>query len=199
MGQQDPPDGFFNSLYEGVPPWDIGRAQKEFIRLAQAGEIQGSVLDVGCGTGENALYLASLGHEAWGIDSSPKAIQKAQAKAQQRGLKVNFLVSDALLLQSLGRTFGTVIDSGLFHTFSDEEREKFAKSLDAVLRPSGTYYMLCFSEHEPGEFGPRRVTQAEIRATFSAGWRINYIREATMESNVDPAGIRAWLASITRL
>lgn len=188
----------FNPAYAGTPPWDIGRPQKEIMRLAEAGEIQGSVLDVGCGTGENVLYLAGLGYEAWGIDGAATAIEKAKAKAAQRGLKANFLVADALDLQRLGRTFDTVIDTGLFHVFSDEERPLFADSLATVLRPGGTYYMLCFSEREPGSWGPRRVTQAEIRATFSQGWRINAIRQATFEIN-QPGEARAWLSSITRL
>ncbi len=188
----------FNPAYAGTPPWDIGRPQKEIMRLAEAGEIQGIVLDVGCGTGENVLYLAGLGYEAWGIDRAATAIEKAKAKAAQRGLKANFLVADALDLQRLGRTFDTVIDTGLFHVFSDEERPLFADSLATVLRPGGTYYMLCFSEREPGSWGPRRVTQAEIRATFSQGWRINAIRQATFEIN-QPGEARAWLSSITRL
>jgi len=190
---------FFNLMYIGVPPWDIGRPQREIVRLAEGGEVRGDVLDVGCGAGDNALYLASRGHEVWGIDISPRAIKKAKAKAKQHGLKVTFLVHDALELESLGRTFDTLIDSGLFHVFTDEERLVFTRSLRGVLRPGGTYFMLCFSEHEPDYGGPRRVTQAEIRATFSEGWKINYIREARLESNVHADGAMAWLSSITRM
>ncbi len=188
---------FFNSAYKGIPPWDIGRPQKEFIRLAEEGEISGRVLDVGCGTGENALYLASLGFEVWGIDAAPSAIKKAKENADEHGVTVNFLVSDALKLQSLRTKFDTVIDCGLFHVFSDEERPIFAASLSFVLFPGGKYFMLCFSEHEPGSCGPRRVTQAEIRATFGKGWKINYIREAEFETMFGP--VKAWLSSITRL
>jgi cyclopropane fatty-acyl-phospholipid synthase-like methyltransferase len=187
----------FNSAYTGTPPWDIGRPQIEFVHLVKANEIQGSVLDVGCGTGEHSLYLAELDHEVWGVDSAPAAINKAMAKAQGRGLEVNYLLHDAIQLKSLGRTFDTVIDCGLFHTFSDEERPIFAKNLSTVLRPGGTYYMLCFSEHETGPGGPRRVSQAEIRDTFQEGWKINCIRDARFESNIHADGARAWLSSIT--
>ncbi|MGZ4902783.1 MAG: class I SAM-dependent methyltransferase, partial [Halobacteriota archaeon] len=167
---------FFSSVYEGTPPWDIGHPQREFVQLEEADEIKGSVLDVGCGTGENALYLAERGHEVWGVDFTPRAIEKARDKAAQRHLNVTFLVGDALQLGALGRDFDTVIDSGLFHTLSDEERPLFANSLADVLRREGTYFMLCFSELEPGSYGPRRVTQAEIRETFAHGWHIKYIR-----------------------
>jgi 2-polyprenyl-3-methyl-5-hydroxy-6-metoxy-1,4-benzoquinol methylase len=190
---------FFNSAYEGVPPWDIGRPQKEIIRLAEDGEIKGRVLDAGCGTGENSLYLAHLGFEVWGIDSAPSAIKKAKEKAKKRGITVNFFVSEALELQSLKNKFDTIIDCGLFHVFSDKERPIFAASLSSTLYPGGTYFMLCFSEHEPGSYGPRRVTQAEIHATFGKGWKINYIREAELETTFGAEGVKAWLSSITRL
>ena len=190
---------FFNSAYKGIPPWDIGRPQKEFIQLAQAGEISGRVLDVGCGTGENALYLAHLGLEVWGIDAAPFAIKKAKENAKKRRITVNFLVSDALKLQSLQARCDTVIDCGLFHVFTDEERPVFAASLSSALYPGGRYFMLCFSEYEPGSYGPRRVTQAEIRATFSKGWKIDYIREAEFETRFGAESVKAWLSSITRL
>ncbi len=190
---------FFDSAYEGIPPWDIGRPQREIIRLAEEREIIGGVLDVGCGSGENALYLAHLGFEVWGIDAALSAIKKAREKAKERGIKVKFLVGDALRLQSIQNKFDTVIDCGLFHVFTDEERPIFAASLSSVLIPGGRYFMLCFSEHEPGSFGPRRVTQAEIRATFNKGWKINYIREAEFETMSGTEGVKAWLSSITRL
>ncbi|MGZ4906520.1 MAG: class I SAM-dependent methyltransferase [Halobacteriota archaeon] len=189
---------FFSSVYEGTPPWDIGHPQREFVQLEEADEIKGSVLDVGCGTGENALYLAERGHEVWGVDFTPRAIEKARDKAAQYHLNVTFLVGDALQLGALGRDFDTVIDSGLFHTLSDEERPLFANSLADVLRREGTYFMLCFSELEPGSYGPRRVTQAEIRETFAHGWHIKYIRPAYMESWRQLEGIHAWLSSITK-
>ncbi len=190
---------FFNSAYEGIPPWDIGRPQKEFIQLAADGEISGRVLDAGCGTGENALYLAHLGFEVWGIDAAPSAIKKGKEKAKERGITVNYLVSDALKLQLLQNKFDTVIDCGLFHVFSDEERPIFAASLFSALYPGGKYFMLCFSEREPGTYGPRRVTQAEIRAAFSKGWKINYIREAVLETTFGSEGVKAWLSSISSL
>ncbi|HXY87047.1 MAG TPA: class I SAM-dependent methyltransferase [Candidatus Acidoferrales bacterium] len=140
---------FFESVYHGEPPWDIGLPQKEYIQLEQAGEIVGSVLDVGCGTGENALYLAAQGHEVWGIDFTPTAIQKAQEKAAQRNLHVTFLMLNVLELHTLERTFETVIDSGLFHSLSHEERPLFVDNLAAVIRRGGTYFMLCFSELTP--------------------------------------------------
>ena len=172
--------------------------QKEFVGLARNGEITGSVLDIGCGTGEHALFFAEEGHEVWGIDSAPRAIEKAWVKAGQRGLRVHFLVLDALHLSRLGRTFDTATDSGLFHTLSDEDRPLFVQNLATVLPTGGNYFMLCFSEEEPGGYGPRRITQQEIRETFRDGWSIRYIRPAVFESRTRAEGPRAWLSSITK-
>jgi cyclopropane fatty-acyl-phospholipid synthase-like methyltransferase len=188
---------FFDQAYLGIPPWDIGRAQPPLVELAEAGKLHSPVLDVGCGTGENALYLAGRGLDVTGIDAAPRAIAKARQKAEQRGMKVDFEVVDALTLSSLGRTFRTAIDSGLFHVFSDNERPVFARELHAVLQLGGTYYLMCFSEYQPGDWGPRRVTQAEIRETFSDGWEVGPIRSAGFETNLGPAA--AWLASVRRL
>ena len=189
---------FFDSAYKGTPPWDIGRPQKEFVELVRRGELTGSVLDIGCGTGEHALFFADEGYEVWGIDSAPLAIQKAREKAEGRGLQVHFLVLDALDLSRLNRTFDTATDSGLFHTLSDEDRPVFVDNLAAVLSPGGKYFMLCFSELEPGGYGPRRIAQQEIRESFQNGWVVNYIRPAVFESRTRFQGPRAWLSSISK-
>ncbi|WP_332449752.1 class I SAM-dependent methyltransferase [Methanoculleus sp.] len=190
---------FFDTVYRGTPPWDIGRPQKAFVDLAAAGEVTGSVLDVGCGTGEHALFFAGEGHEAVGIDTSPLAIRKAEEKAAARGLQAQFLVWSALDLAGLERTFDTVIDSGFFHVLSDEDRPVFVKSLAAVLAPGGKYLMLCFGDQNPGDYPlPRRIREREIRETFLDGWRINFIRLAVFENAIQPEGHHAWLASISR-
>jgi cyclopropane fatty-acyl-phospholipid synthase-like methyltransferase len=190
---------FFDSAYQGTPPWDIGRPQKEFIELVRRGEITGSVLDIGCGTGEHALFFAAEGYDVWGVDSSPRAIGKAQEKAAVRGLSVHFLVLDARELFRLNRKFDTATDSGLFHTLSNEDRPIFVDNLAAVLSPDGTYFMLCFSDLEPGGYGPRRITKREIQDSFCDGWSINYIRQAVFESRTRAEGPRAWLSSISKI
>ena len=189
---------FFDSAYKGRPPWDIGRPQAEFVGLVRRGEINGSVLDIGCGTGEHALFFAGEGYDVWGIDSAPLAIQKAQKKADERGLTVHFLVMDIRDLSLLDRKFDTVTDSGFFHTLSDEDRNVFVGNLAAILSPAGKYFMLCFSELEPGGYGPRRVTRQEIHDSFSQGWTINYIRPAVFESHTRTGGSRAWFSSISK-
>ena len=188
----------FDSAYLGVPPWDIGKPQSEIVRLEQDGRLRGSVLDCGCGTGENALYLASRGHEVWGIDASPNAIRKAEAKAKERGIAVKFLTTDALDLGRLGRTFDAVIDCGLFHVFSDLDRDRYVASLAAVTAPGAKLFVLCFSDLQPGDQGPRRVSKAEIRQAFEKGWRVQNIRAAGLETNMGKKPVKAWLSEIIR-
>jgi len=188
----------FEEAYLSLPPWDIGRPQGEIIRLAEEGEIRGVVLDAGCGTGENALFLSDLGYEVTGIDAAGAAIRKAKQKSMGRKVPAVFLEWDVLEIYGLGKRFDTVIDCGLFHVFSDEERPLYVEGLSMVLVPGGTFRMLCFSEMEPGDWGPRRVTQREIREAFDRGWRVDSIREARFETNLGPEGCRAWLSSITR-
>lgn len=190
----------FESLYNlGTPPWDIGRPQGAFQRLADAGALQGRVLDVGCGTGEHTLLAARLGLDATGVDLAKNALHRAGDKARERGLRARFLPWDALQLTALGERFDTALDCGLFHVFEDADRPRFVEGLGAVMAPGGRYFMLCFSDRQPGEAGPRRVTQAELKACFSNGWRVDSIEPAIIELHQNPVGAQSWLASFTRL
>jgi cyclopropane fatty-acyl-phospholipid synthase-like methyltransferase len=189
---------FFNEAYKGTPPWDVGRPQAEFVKIAREGQIYGRVLDIGCGTGENAIFFAGLGLEVCGLDAAPLAIQKARKKALERGAKVEFILGDALHLDKLKQRFDTITDCGLFHTFTDEDRQAFVNSLETTLNKSGTYFMLCFSDKEPTAWGgPRRVSKQEITETFKTDWKINYIREAKFSTTLHDNGGNAWLSSMT--
>ena len=189
----------WNTVYEGSPPWDIGRPQPNFVELADAGKFQGRVLDVGCGTGEHVMLAASHGAEAMGVDVAELAIERARAKAQQRGISATFEVGDVLHLDRLRRQFDVITDSGVFHVFDHEERPVYVNSLRSALRPGGMYYLMCFSDRQPGDWGPRRVSQAELRAAFVDGWSIKSIKPALFAVTIDDNGAQAWLASIERI
>jgi SAM-dependent methyltransferase len=192
---------FFDNAYRdgGTPTWDVGRPQGALVRLARSGLIAGSVLDAGCGTGENALLLAAQGHPVLGVDFAAAAIERAAAKAADRGLPVEFLVADALDLAALGRTFDTVLDVGLFHTFSDAERPRYAASLGAALRPGGRVFLLCWSDRNPFGRGPRRISPGEIRETFGDGWWVEAVDPEWLETRLPEGRIHAWLARIARV
>ena len=183
------------------PPWDVGRPQPAFVRLADRGALRGHLLDAGCGTGENALLAAAHSADVVGVDVSPTAIARARAKAAERGLSARFEVADALHLSQLGLTFDTVIDSGLFHVFDDENRARYVASLASALRSGGSCYLMCFSDLQPGTFGPRRVRKDEIISAFSDGWSVTGIEadEFVVNRELGIATARAWLATIRRL
>lgn len=194
----------FESLYAGQPRWEIGRPQMAFINVAD--QIMGSILDSGCGTGENAFFFASRGHTVTGIDflSEPNSI--AKRKAAERGLSVTFLVMDALTLKDWPERFDNVIDSGLFHVFSDDDRRRYVEGLATVLRPHGRFCFLCFSDEEPGTQGPRRVSRKEIEAAFAEGWEIESIEPSRYEVRPDPkdasfsdGGPKAWFVVVRKL
>jgi 2-polyprenyl-3-methyl-5-hydroxy-6-metoxy-1,4-benzoquinol methylase len=105
----------FDAMYTATPPWDIGRPQPAFLKLARAGVLRGRVVDVGCGTGEHVLMAADLGLEATGIDLARAAIATAEGKARERGVTARFLIWNALQLEALNEQFDTVLDCGLFH------------------------------------------------------------------------------------
>ena len=192
-------DSEFDKAYtSGLPPWDIGKPQPAFVMLAQAGRITGKILDVGCGTGENTLYLCLRGLDVLGLDLSSVAIAQARTKAQARGVVARFEVGSALDLLSLGETFDTVIDSGLLHILSDADRARLGTALHAVLQPGGYLYLLAFNEHATWP-GPRRLTQAEIRTTFEQGWEVETISASRFEVVDGSGGAEAWLGSIRRL
>jgi cyclopropane fatty-acyl-phospholipid synthase-like methyltransferase len=196
------PAAGWDSAYEAGsrPPWDIGRPQPTFVRLADGGLLRGRVLDAGCGSGEHALLAAARGADVVGVDVSPRAIERARRKAGERGIAVRFEVADALRLGELGLTFDTVIDSGLFHVFDDADRARYVTSLASVLEPGGTCYLMCFSDRQPGTMGPRRVSQEELRAAFSDGWAVTSIVAEAFEVNpgLGTPTAQAWLATIRR-
>ena len=169
------------------------------MRLADAGKLRGHLLDVGCGTGEQVMLAASHGAEAMGVDVAELAIERARAKAQERGIRAMFEVGDVLHLERLGRQFDVITDSGVFHVFDDEERPVYVNSLRSALRLGGMYYLMCFSDRQPGDWGPRRVSQPELRAAFEDGWLIRSIDPAIFAVTIDDNGAQAWLATIERL
>jgi 2-polyprenyl-3-methyl-5-hydroxy-6-metoxy-1,4-benzoquinol methylase len=188
---------YFSRAYKSTPPWDIGHPQKVFKRLSEELKVNGRMLDVGCGTGENTLLFAKLGFEVIGIDYVNDAINEARYKAKKRGINAKFHIMNALELSKLKQKFEVVIDSGLFHTFSNLERTLFRTSLSKVLSVDGIYYMLCFSNIEPPGFGPRRIRKEEIYNTFNNNWNVISIKPEIFESTFGDS--HAWFAKIQYL
>ena len=191
----------WDASYRDAPaPWDIGRPQSAIVRLAGEGAFAGAVLDAGCGTGENALYVASLGLSVVGVDVATTAVSMAREKAATRGIDADFLVADALHLDRLGRAFETVLDCGLFHSFDSGEWPKYIASLASVTSRGGVLYVVCFSD-AGRDTGPHPVSQGELRTAFesSGGWRLASVSPARLETRIHAHGASAWLAKVERI
>ena len=191
----------FAGMYaEGIPPWQIDRPQPEVIQLIEQGKFESPVLDLGCGTGDNAIELARHGLVVKGLDAVPEALERARKKTEQAGLKQSpeFALGDALRLAESGLKARTLLDCALFHTFSDEERREYIRGLEEVLSPGGRLHILSFSELETRQPGPRRLSLSEITGSFGAGWRVEDSVRCRYWDRVRPDGAHAWRVSFVR-
>jgi len=188
------------SYRDGAAPWDIGQPQPAVVRLASAGRFSGAVLDAGCGTGENALHLGSLGLSVLGVDVAETALAIAREKARARGIKVEFVAVDVFKLGRSRRIFQTVLDCGLFHTFDADERPRYAASLGSVTEHNGTLYLLCFSDIGP-DIGPHPITREDLGAAFNPinGWNAAAIKPDRLRTRFHANGAPAWFATIRRI
>ncbi|RBQ15301.1 class I SAM-dependent methyltransferase [Spongiactinospora rosea] len=181
-------DSPLHAIYRDVVPWDIGGPQPVVVALEAEGAFRGEVLDVGCGLGDNTLFLAGRGHRVTALDVSPKAIERAGERARSLGLEITFVVTDAVTLRSLeGRAYDTVIDSALYHGLDPEQRRKYAAALHGVTAPGARLHIACFSDEVPREIlAPNRCSEQDIRRTLTdAGWSITRFDRATYTASPD--------------
>lgn len=183
------------------PPWVIEEPQPEVTRLIERQLVTGRLLDSGCGTGEHSLLAARHGAQVIGVDISSRAVDTARRKAASRGIDAEFACVDMLEPVPFDdAAFDTVLDSGVFHSFAGTDRQAYVDNLTRVTKPGGRLHLICFSELQPGEWGPRRVTQAEIRAAFAGVWSIETIEPAVYRLNKfhDTTEAKAWRALLLR-
>ena len=170
----------FDALYrgespaEGVPavtsvPWDTKAPKESVVALAGTGLIRGDVLDIGCGLGDNAIYLARHGHHVTGLDISPTALITAERRAADAGVDVTFAVADATELEGYAGAFDTIVDSGMFHCLDDDGKRSYAAAAHRAARPGARLLMSCFSDADPTrEEWPRPAVSEQPCATSSA-------------------------------
>jgi SAM-dependent methyltransferase len=201
--RQPPRERFGDYYATPKAPWDIGRPQRAFVEAADA--IGGRVLDSGCGTGDLALWLAERGRTVTGVDFLAFPLEAARRKARDRGLAVNFLEMDALALGEIPERFDAVTDCGLFHSFDDARRAAYVRGLARLLEPGARLFILCMSDAEPGEHGPRRIREQELRTAFADGWEIETLEPSRFEvvpgipgAEFTSGGAWAWFAVIRR-
>jgi SAM-dependent methyltransferase len=191
----------FDALYRGespgegmpamtTPPWDTKAPNENVITWQEGGLVRGDVLDVGCGFGDNAIYLAENGHNVTGLDISPTALITAERRAKDAGVDVKFAVADSTKLEGYTDAFDTVIDSGMFHCLDDDGRRSYAAAVHRATRPGASLLLSCFSDANPvGEEWPRpAVSEETLRDVLGgAGWDIASLEPAMVRSELDSA------------
>ena len=203
---RESPQQRFRKIYQGGAPWVISRPQRAVVELFETGRISGRVLDCGCGTGDNAIYLAAQGLAVTAFDFLAEPLEIAQQRAEDAGVAVDFRQLDALELMNEPVTYDSILDSGLYHVFPPPAREKYLAGLQAICRPGGSLFVLCFSDAEPGSHGPLRISRQELEADFSNGWHTQQISAARLEfapatdeaQAFSAGGANCWLAHFCR-
>jgi ubiquinone/menaquinone biosynthesis C-methylase UbiE len=185
----------FNAVYTGgdlLPgasikgvPWDIGEPQPDVVAMEDDGRFGGAVLDIGCGPGDNAVFLARRGHDVTALDAASAAVDQARERA--KGLDIEFGVADATRLDGYGARFDSVLDSALFHTLDADDRRRYVTALHRATRPGARLSMLCFADVPGGMPAPLSVSETEVRETLgSAGWEVRALSRSVYAGVVGP-------------
>lgn len=185
----------------GLPaatPWDIGGPQPVVQQLVALGAIKGEVLDPGTGPGHHAIYYASKGYSATGIDASPSGLERARENARRAGVSVNFQLADATKLDGLQNRFDTVVDCAFYHVFSEDKelQQSYARALHRATKPGARLYMFEFGEHNVNGFRmPRSLSEDDFRQVLPAnGWEITYLGPTTYRVNLSTESFETMLA-----
>ncbi len=133
----------FNVWYYQKPPWDSGISPPELMEFIRR-QPPGRALDLGCGTGTNAITLAKNGWQASGVDFAWRAIRMARRKAKQAGVRADFRMGDATRLPGIPGPFELILDIGCFHSLSRESRQAYLSNLERLLAPGGTFLLYGF-------------------------------------------------------
>lgn len=189
----------FDALYRGEspgeglppvasPPWDNKAPKENVITWQEGGWIHGDVLDIGCGYGDNAIYLAKNGHNVTGLDISPTALVTAERRAKDAGVQVTFAVTDSTRLDGYTDAFDTIVDSGMFHCLDDDGKRRYAAAAHRATRAGATLLLSCFSDaNPPHDDWPRpEVSEQTLRDVLGeAGWDIESLEPATWRREID--------------
>ena len=174
------------SYASGQLPWDTGQPEPLLVQFVTSGAVApGPTLEIGAGTGTNAIWMAERGFDVLGVDISPLAVESAHAKMEGRALRCRFAAWDFLAAPPPDGPFQFVFDRGCFHVFDEPgERERFAAQVAASLAPGGLWLSLIGStEGPPRDVGPPRRSVREVTVAIEPALEIVELRSAEFRGN----------------
>ncbi len=178
----------------GETPWDTGRPSSELQRVLQEERIVPCrAVELGSGTGTNAIWLATQGFEVTAVDLSARAIERARAKTQAAGMTVRWIVGDVLDPPDVGKAFGFVFDRGCYHVVRRSDVGAYLATLRTVLAPGASGLVLAGNAREPHDPGPPTVTEEQLREELGQVFDIAWVREFRFDpAEPDFAGFLGW-------
>jgi SAM-dependent methyltransferase len=171
----------------------------ELVRVLEEGVVRpGTALELGCGTGADAIYLAGRGFEVTAVDISPIAIERARVRAEQEGGLVRFVQADVLEFGRTAGQFDLVYDAGFYHFIRQQALENFLEMLWQVTRPGSFYLSLSGAAGETAKGGPPQVSAEEIRDELGRLFEFVHLRPCRLENLRRAKGYRGWSCLMRR-
>ena len=168
-------------------PWYTPTLDPDIERALKAHSSKGArILDLGTGPATQAMNLAKRGFSVLATDISPSAIRKAKSSAKAAGLTIEFRVDDILESELPAKSVDLIVDRGVFHVLPPEKRHVYVETVHRVLRPGGWLFLKCFSDKEPGTYGPYRIALKELRGYFRDTFEVVSIVDTVFDGTLKP-------------
>jgi SAM-dependent methyltransferase len=200
MSETEPVDAKWNRRYaEGDMPWDMGFPSRELTRVLDDGQIVGhTVLELGCGSGTNSVFLAERGFQVAGVDVAPLAIERARELADRKSVQVEWIVGDVCNLPRLGKTFDVIFDRGCYHCVRRDNLQGYLQTLEKCTHPGSQYVLLAGNANETREWGPPRVHEHELRAELEPLFEIMDLHPFQFDDPDAATGPLGWCCLMRR-
>ena len=184
---------------DGTPPWETGKPAGELVRMVDERLLKPArTLELGCGTGANAVYLARRGFEVTAVDSSPTAVERARTRAEQTGALLRIVLADVFEFGETCGPFDLVFDAGFYHSIRNENLTRFLDLLWRVTQPGSLYFTLAGAPEDEVEGGPPQVTEDELRSELGRLFECVQVRPFRFESSHHKEGYPGWSCLMRR-
>jgi methyl halide transferase len=184
---------------QGTPPWDVGQPHAELVRVLDEYQLRPqTVLDVGCGTGADAVLLARRRFDVTAVDCSPIALERARLRAEQQDALIRFVLADVFEFARSAGKFALVHDAGLYHAVRQTNLDQYLDMLWRVTQPGSYYFCLAGAPSAAADEGPPQVTEDEIHNELGRLFEFVHLRPTRLESLTEKIGYLGWSCLMRR-